>query len=79
MDKLVISQSIGIILIKSKKTRVITYSCRYPSRHLIPIIQSCQDELGIKCPLESLQLLMIPLVSLLMIPIDCKITYTCFL
>ena len=23
--------------------------------HLIPIIQSCQDKLGIKCPLEYLQ------------------------
>jgi len=31
------------------------YTCRYSSGHLIPMIQSCQDELGIKCPLEYLQ------------------------
>jgi len=30
---LVILQSIGIIVIKSKETRVITYSCRYSSGH----------------------------------------------
>jgi len=54
-EKLVILQSIEIILIKSKKTRVVTYACRYSSGNLIPIIQSCQDELGIKCPLEYLQ------------------------
>jgi len=30
-------------------------TCRYSSGHLIPIIQSYQDELGIKCPLEYLQ------------------------
>jgi len=35
-EKLVISQSIGIIFIKSKETRVITYTCRYSSGHLIP-------------------------------------------
>ena len=52
-EKLVILQSIGIIVIKSKETRVIT--CRYSSGHLILIILSCQDELGIKCPLEYLQ------------------------
>jgi len=46
---------IGIIVIKSKETRVITYTCRYSSGHLIPIIQSRQDELGIKCPPEYLQ------------------------
>ena len=34
---------------------IITYTCRYFSGHLIPIIQSCQDELGIKCPLKYLQ------------------------
>ena len=50
-EKLVISQSIGIMVIKSKETRVITYTCRYSSGHLIPIIQSCQGKLGIKCPL----------------------------
>ena len=47
-EKLVILQSIGIIVIKSKETRMITYTCRYSSGHLIPIIQSCQDELEIK-------------------------------
>ena len=40
-EKLVILQSIGIIVIKSKNTRVVTYTCRYSSGHLIPIIQSC--------------------------------------
>jgi len=54
-EKLVILQSIGIVVIKSKETRMITYTCRYSNGHLIPIIQSCQDELGIKCPLEYLQ------------------------
>ena len=35
-EKLVILQSIEIIVIKSKeKTRVITYTCRYSSGHLI--------------------------------------------
>jgi len=53
-EKLVILQSIGIIIIKSKETRATTYTCRYFSGHLIPIIQSCQDELEIKCPLEYL-------------------------
>ena len=42
---------------------MITYTCRYSSGHLIPIIQSCQDELGIKCSLEYLQVLVITLVS----------------
>jgi len=41
-EKLVILQSIGIVVIKSKETRVITYTCRYSGGHLIPIIQSCQ-------------------------------------
>ena len=36
------SQSIGIIVIKSKETKVVTYSCRYSSGHLIAIIQPCQ-------------------------------------
>ena len=31
---------------KSRETRVVTYTCRYFSGHLIPIIQSCQDELA---------------------------------
>ena len=30
---------------KSKETRVVTFTCRYSSGELIPIIQSCQDEL----------------------------------
>ena len=51
----VILLSIGIIVIKSKGTRVVTYTCRYSCGHLIPIIQLCQDELGIKGPLEYLQ------------------------
>jgi len=32
---------------------MITYTCRYSSGHLIPIIQSCQDELRIKCQLAG--------------------------
>jgi len=52
-EKLVILQLIGVIVIKSKETRVIAYTCRYSSGHLIPIIQSCRDELGIKFPLNS--------------------------
>ena len=42
MEKLVILQSIGIIVIKSKETRMITYTYRYSSGHLIPIVQLCQ-------------------------------------
>ena len=49
-EKFIILQSIGIIFIKSKETKMVTYTCRYCSRHLIPIIQSCEDELGIKWP-----------------------------
>ena len=45
-EKWVILQSIGIY--KSKETRVVTYTCRYSSEHLISIIQSRQDKLGIK-------------------------------
>ena len=52
-EKLVILQSIGITVIKSKETRMITYTCRYSSGHLIPIIQSCQDNLGTR--IEYLQ------------------------
>jgi len=37
-EKLVILQSIGIIVIKSKETGVVIYTCRYSSGHLIPII-----------------------------------------
>ena len=53
-EKLVILRSIGIIVLKSKEKRMITYTCRYSSGHLIPAIQSCQDELGVKCPLEHM-------------------------
>jgi len=44
-EKLIILQSIEIIVIKSKETRAVTYTCRYSRGHLIPIIQSFQDEL----------------------------------
>jgi len=55
-EKLVILQLIGIIVIKIKETRMITYTCRYSSVHLIPN-SSWQDWIiGIKCPLEYLQL-----------------------
>ena len=40
---------------KSKETRMFTYTCRYFTGYLIPIIQLCQDELEIKCSLEYLQ------------------------
>ena len=36
--KSVIFQSIGIIVLKDKETRVVSYTCRYSSKHLIPII-----------------------------------------
>ena len=36
MGKWVILQSIRIIVIKSKETRVVTYTCRYSSGYLIP-------------------------------------------
>jgi len=45
-EKLVILEPIGIIVIKSKEARVVTYTCRY---------SWVLDELGIKCPLEYLQ------------------------
>ena len=35
-QKLIIVQSIGIIVIKSKETRMITYTLRYSSTHLTP-------------------------------------------
>ena len=35
-EKIVILQSIGIIVIKSKETRMITYTCKYSSWDLIP-------------------------------------------
>ena len=60
---------------------MVTYACRYFSGHLIPIIQSCQNELVIKCPPEYLQVLVATVVSLLfisMIPIDYKFfPYNC--
>ena len=74
-EKLVILQSIGIIVIKSKETRVIAYTCRYSKGHLIPIIQLCQDELGIKCTRISAGVddHLCFLTFITMIPIDCKI------
>ena len=81
-ENLVIFQSIGIIVIKSRETRVVTYTCRYSSGHLI-LNSSWHDWIiGIKCPLEYLQVYRWPplattLVSLLfiyMILIACKIT-----
>ena len=75
MEKLVTLQLIGIIVLKSKETRVVTYTCRYSSGYLIPIIQSCQDELRVKCLLEYLQVYrwspLFPFI--IMIPIDSKI------
>jgi len=47
--------SIATMIIKGKKIRAVTYTYRYYTGHLIPIIQLCQDELGIKCPLKYLQ------------------------
>ena len=44
-EKLVILQSAGIIVKKSKETRVVMYTCRYSNGNLIPIIQSCQDHI----------------------------------
>ena len=72
-EKLVILQLIGIIVIKSKEIRMITYTCRYSSGHLIPTIQSRQDELGIRI---SAGVGDHPcfLTFITMIPIDCKIT-----
>ena len=34
-EKLVILHSIGIIVIKRKETRVVTYTCRYSSGYLV--------------------------------------------
>ena len=45
-EKLTLLQSIGeIIVLKSKKARVVTYTCRYCSGYLIPIVQLYQDKL----------------------------------
>ena len=54
-ENFVILQS-GIIVLKSKETRVVAYTCRYSSGLLIPIFQSVAvAELGIKGPLEYMQ------------------------
>ena len=37
-EEFVILQSIGIIVIKSKEIRVITYTCRYSNAHFNPYI-----------------------------------------
>ena len=42
-EKLVILQPIGIIVIKSKKTRVITYTCRYSSGAFNPYNSAGRD------------------------------------
>ena len=79
-EKFVILQWIGIVVIKSKEIRVAIYTCIYSVGHLIPIIQSCQYELGIKYPLESRWPPLFPYFTITMNPIDCKITnfpYTC--
>jgi len=34
MEKFVILLSIGVIVIKGKETRVVTYTCRYSSGHI---------------------------------------------
>ena len=53
---------------KSKETRAVTYTCRYFSGHLIPMIQTCSGELGINCPLEYLQMCVATLDSSLFDP-----------
>ena len=42
-EKFGILQSIGIILIKSKETRVVADTCRYSSGHLIPNSATATD------------------------------------
>jgi len=44
-EKLVILQLIRIMVIKSKETRVVTYTYRYSSGYLIPIIYPEMTEL----------------------------------
>ena len=39
---------IGNFTVNRDRIRVVTYIGKYSSGHLIPIIQSCQDELGIR-------------------------------
>ena len=56
---------------------MVTDTCRYSSVDLIPIIKSCQDELGIKYPPEYLQMLVTTLIYLLfvtMIPLYLVLT-----
>ena len=53
-EKLLILQSIGIVVIKSKETRVIIYTCRYSNGSLIPNSSWHNWIIGIKCPLEYL-------------------------
>ena len=55
MEKLVILQLIGIIVIKSKETGVVTYTYKYSNGHLIPNSSWHDWIIGIKCPLEYLQ------------------------
>ena len=66
---------------KSKETTWSpTYTCRYSSGHLIPIIQFCQNELRIKMPTRisaGVDDHPFPYFFITMIPIDCKITNTC--
>ena len=69
-EKILILRSIGIIVMESKEKRMVTYTKRYSSGNLIPMIQQCQDEFGIKFPLENLQLQVTILVSLLFITIS---------
>ena len=77
-EKFVILQSIGMIWIKIKETRVAANTSRYSSGLLIPNSAATVWNIGINCLLEYLQVLATTLVSLhfiYMIPIDCKITY----
>ena len=42
-ENFVILQAIGIILIKSKETKVVAYTCRYSSGPLIPNSATATD------------------------------------
>ena len=53
--KLVILQAIGIIVIKSKEIRVVTYICRYSSGHLVQLVHIVSKE-WFNQPLELLWL-----------------------
>ena len=76
--KLVILQSIGILVIKSKETRVITYTYRHSSGPLIPNSSWPDRIIGIKCPLEYRWSSLFPLLFITMIPIDCFSLYLFF-